>query len=66
MENNKQTILEVILNKDGGIEFHVKLEEAGMNYLTFIGLLEQLKTDVLRENSPLMHDLHETNQKYDA
>lgn len=66
MEQDKQTILEVILNKDGGIEFHVKLEEAGMNYLTFIGLIEQLKADVLRENSPLLQDVPETKQKYDA
>lgn len=66
MKKDKQTILEVILNKDGGVEFHVKLEETGMNYLTFIGLLEQLKGDVLKEHSPLMYDVPDTNQKYDA
>ena len=66
MKPDKQTILEVILHTDGGIEFHVEIKETGMNYLTFVGLLEQLKVDILTENRREEMRQPETNQKYDA
>ena len=67
MQADKVTILEVILHKDGGIEFQVELQETGMNHLTFVGILEQLKMDILADQAKEVQRQPEiTNQKYDA
>lgn len=67
MEAEQTTILEVILHKDGGIEFRVELKETGINHLTLIGVLEQLKMDILSDQSGLSSQPEtKTNQKYDA
>jgi hypothetical protein len=67
MEAEQTTILEVILHKDGGIEFRVELKETGINHLTLIGVLEQLKMDILSDQSAVNRQPEpSTNQKYDA
>jgi hypothetical protein len=63
MEEN--VVLKVTLHKDGGIEIHVGSENVAP--LTLVGILEQVKYNILSNSSPMEEQAVSGNTaKYDA
>lgn len=63
MEEN--VVLQVMLHEDGGLE--IRLGNSKVSNYTLIGILEQVKMNILTEESPDMEKLSlPTNNKYDA
>lgn len=57
-----KTILKITADEDGRIEIHIDGKGA-MDPLTLVGLLEQIKQDLFRENQP---ERVVASKKYDA
>ena len=63
MEEN--VVLKVTLHKDGGIEIHVGSENVAP--LTLVGILEQVKYNILSNSSPMEEQaVSDNTAKYDA
>lgn len=63
MEEN--VVLKVTLHKDNGIEIHVGSEN--VSPLTLVGILEQVKYNILSNSSPIEEQVVSGNTtKYDA
>lgn len=58
-----KTILKISADEDGRIEIHIDAKGA-MDPLTLVGLLEQIKQDLFRENQP--ERVVASSKKYDA
>lgn len=56
------TILKITADEDGRIEIHIDAKNT-MDPLTLVGLLEQIKQDLFRENQP---ERIAASKKYDA
>ena len=56
------TILKISADEDGRIEIHIDAKNT-MDPLTLVGLLEQIKQDLFRENQP---ERIVASKKYDA
>ena len=56
------TILKISADEDGRIEIHIDAKNT-MDPLTLVGLLEQIKQDLFRENQP---ERVVASKKYDA
>jgi hypothetical protein len=56
------TILKISADEDGRIEIHIDAKTT-MDPLTLVGLLEQIKQDLFRENQP---ERIAASKKYDA
>jgi hypothetical protein len=56
------TILKITADEDGRIEIHIDAKNT-MDPLTLVGLLEQIKQDLFRENQP---ERVVASKKYDA
>lgn len=59
-----KTILKISADEDGRIEIQIEAKNA-MDPLTLVGLLEQVKQDILRENQPERIAVS-PSKKYDA
>jgi len=57
-----KTILKITADEDGRIEIHIDAKNS-MDPLTLVGLLEQIKQDLFRENQP---ERVVASKKYDA
>lgn len=57
-----KTILKISADEDGRIEIHIDAKNT-MDPLTLVGLLEQIKQDLFRENQP---ERVVASKKYDA
>jgi hypothetical protein len=62
----KSTILAIHVHQDNGIEIEIALEKAGMNPITFIGILEQVKHNLLSGTSQTDPDIDKVIPKGDA
>ena len=58
-----KTILKISADEDGRIEIHIDAKNT-MDPLTLVGLLEQIKQDLFRENQP--ERIVSPSKKYDA
>jgi|Laugrefa1bdmlbdn_1035148.scaffolds.fasta_scaffold272493_2 hypothetical protein len=58
-----KTILKITADEDGRIEIHIDAKNS-MDPLTLVGLLEQIKQDLFRENQP--ERVAAPAKKYDA
>ena len=58
-----KTILKITADEDGRIEIHIDAKNS-MDPLTLVGLLEQIKQDLFRENQP--ERVVASSNKYDA
>jgi hypothetical protein len=58
-----KTILKISADEDGRIEIHIDAKST-MDPLTLVGLLEQIKQDLFRENQP--ERVAAPSKKYDA
>lgn len=58
-----KTILKISADEDGRIEIHIDAKNT-MDPLTLVGLLEQIKQDLFRENQP--ERIVSSSNKYDA
>jgi hypothetical protein len=62
----KSTILAIHVHEDNGIEIEIALEKAGMNPITFIGILEQIKHNLLSGANQTESGVDTTTPKGDA
>ena len=58
-----KTILKITADEDGRIEIHIDAKNS-MDPLTLVGLLEQIKQDLFRENQP--ERVVSSSKTYDA
>jgi hypothetical protein len=58
-----KTILKISADEDGRIEIHIDAKNT-MDPLTLVGLLEQIKQDLFRENQP--ERVVSSSKTYDA
>ena len=58
-----KTILKITADEDGRIEIHIDAKNS-MDPLTLVGLLEQIKQDLFRENQP--ERVVASSNKYEA
>lgn len=58
-----KTILKISADEDGRIEIHIDAKQT-MDPLTLVGLLEQIKQDLFRENQP--ERVVSSSKTYDA
>lgn len=58
-----KTILKISADEDGRIEIHIDAKNS-MDPLTLVGLLEQIKQDLFRENQP--ERVVSSSKTYDA
>ncbi len=62
--SEKNTILAIHVHEDQGVEIEISLEKGNMNVITMIGLLEQLKFDMLKQQHDQSKEMRNSN--YDA
>ncbi len=62
--SEKTTILAIHLHKDKGVEIEIALDKGEMNAITLIGLLEQIKFDMLKDQ--LIKNIEKKEAQYDA
>jgi hypothetical protein len=62
--SDKTTILAIHIHKDQGVEIEIALEKGEMNAITLIGLLEQIKFDMLKDQ--LIKNIEKKEAQYDA
>ncbi len=62
--SDKTTILAIHVHKDQGVEIEIALEKGEMNAITLIGLLEQIKFDMLKDQ--LIKNIEKKEAQYDA
>jgi hypothetical protein len=62
--SEKTTIFAVHVHEDKGIEIEVALEKGNMNVITMIGLLEQVKFDMLKDQG--INTVEKKEAQYDA
>jgi hypothetical protein len=62
--SEKTTIFAVHVHKDNGLEIEIALEKGNINVITMIGLLEQIKFDMLKSQNLNNNEKKESN--YDA
>ena len=62
--SDKTTILAIHIHKDQGVEIEIALEKGEINAITLIGLLEQIKFDMLKDQ--LIKNIEKKEAQYDA
>jgi hypothetical protein len=62
--SEKTTLLAIHLHEDQGVEIEIALEKGNMNAITLIGLLEQIKFDILKDQ--LAQSIKNKESKFDA
>jgi hypothetical protein len=62
--SEKTTIFAVHVHDNEGIEIEVALEKGNMNVITMIGLLEQVKFDMLKDQT--LQNVEKKETRYDA
>lgn len=62
--SEKTTIFAIHVYEDDGVEIEIALEKSNVNPVTLIGLLEQVKFDMLK--GQMIKDTEPTKTKYDA
>ncbi len=63
--SERKTVLAVHIHEDQSIEIEVALEQANVNHIALIGILEQIKYDMIK-TSTLPIEKKTSNPKYDA
>ena len=63
--SERKTVLAVHIHEDQSIEIEVALEQANVNHIALIGILEQIKYDMIK-NSNLPMEKKTSSTKYDA
>jgi hypothetical protein len=62
--SEKTTILAIHVHENQGVEIEVALEKGNMNAITMIGLLEQIKFDMLKDQ--MINSIEKKESQYDA
>jgi len=63
---NPKTVLHITIDSDDQIKVDINVKE--FDTLALVGLLEQIKLDIFRENLPMVNEVISTipNKSYDA
>jgi hypothetical protein len=62
--SEKTTIFAIHIYEDDGVEIEIALEKGNINPVTLIGLLEQVKFDMLK--GQMVNTIEQSKTKYDA
>lgn len=62
--SDKKTIFAIHIYEDDGVEIEIALEKSNINPVTLIGLLEQVKFDILK--GQMLNTIEQSKTKYDA
>lgn len=62
--SEKTTILAIHVHEDQGVEIEIALEKGNMNVITLVGLLEQIKFDLLKDQ--MIKNIEKKEAKYNA
>jgi len=62
--SEKTTIFAIHIYEDDGVEIEIALEKSNINPVTLIGLLEQVKFDMLK--GQMVNTIEQSKTKYDA
>ena len=62
--SEKTTIFAIHIYEDDGVEIEIALEKGNMNVITLVGLFEQVKFDLLKEQ--MLKSVEQSKTQYDA